>query len=73
MSIPEGHELRDIPQRESKSMRRRRIFSLLDCGPLNGIASGPRMAIDSPANDFISFFFEKTFSFETYLYRVTIQ
>ena len=34
--IPEVYEPKGIPQRESKSMRRRRIFSLPDCGQCSG-------------------------------------
>ena len=49
--IPELHGRRGIPKRESKSMRRRRIFSLLDCGQCSGIVHGSRMTIDSPANE----------------------
>ena len=49
--IPEVQELKGSPQRESKSMRRRRIFSLLDCGQCSGIVHGSRMATDSPVND----------------------
>ena len=49
--IPEVHELKGIPQSESKSMRRRRILSFLFCGQCSGIVHGSRMAIDSPAND----------------------
>ena len=52
--IHEVHGLKDIPQRESKSMRRRRIFSSLDCGQCRGIVDSLRMAIDSPANDWFS-------------------
>ena len=40
-----------IPQRESKSMHRRHVFSVLDCGQCNGIVHGSCMAIDSPVND----------------------
>ena len=42
-----------IPQRESKSMRRRHIFSLLDCGQCSGIVRGLRMAIDFLVNDWL--------------------
>ena len=49
--IPEVHDLRAFPQRESTSMRRRRIFSLLDCGQCSGIVQDSYMTIDSPAND----------------------
>ena len=49
--IPEVHELKGIPERESKSMRGRCIFSLLDCGQCSWIVHSSRMAIDSPAND----------------------
>ena len=49
--IPEVYKLGGIPQRESKSMRRRRVFSLLDSGQCSGIVYGSHMAIDSPAND----------------------
>ena len=49
--IPEVYELKGIPQRVSTSMRRRRTFSLLDCGQCNGIVHGSRMATDSPATD----------------------
>ena len=43
--------LMGIPEGESKSMRRSRIFSFLDCGQCSGIVHCSRMAIDSPAND----------------------
>ena len=49
--IPEVHELKGIPQRESKSMRRRHIFSFPDCEQFSGILQGLRMAIDSLTND----------------------
>ena len=49
--IPDVYELKGIPQRESKSMRRRRIFSLLQCGQSSGTVHGSLMAIDSSAND----------------------
>ena len=39
------------PQKEYKSMRRRHIFSLLDCGQCIGIVHGSRMAIYSSDND----------------------
>ena len=48
--ILQVYALAVIPQRESKNMRRRHSFSLLDCGQCNGIVHGLRMAIDSPAN-----------------------
>ena len=48
---PEDYELKGSPQREAESMRRRRIFSLLDCGQYNAIVHGSHMAIGSPAND----------------------
>ena len=35
-------------------MRRTHIFSLLDCGQCNGKIHGLRMAIDYPANDWLS-------------------
>ena len=38
--IPEVHELKGIPQRESKSMRRRRIF--IDCAQCNETLHGSR-------------------------------
>ena len=51
MRIPEVQELKGIPQRESQSMRRRRIVCLLVCGQCSGIVHGSRMATDSLAND----------------------
>ena len=51
--ILQVHALAVIPQRESMNMRRRHIFSLLDCGQCNGIVHGSRMAIDSLANDWL--------------------
>ena len=47
------HAVVVIPLRESKSMRRRHIFSLLDCRKCNGIVHGSRMAIDSMANHWL--------------------
>ena len=38
--IPEVYGLKGIPQRESKSMRRKRVFSVLDCGHCSGIGIG---------------------------------
>ena len=37
--------------RKFKSMRRKHIFSLLDCRQCNGLMHGLRMTIDSPVND----------------------
>ena len=42
-----------IPQKGSKSMRRRNTFSWLHCGQCNGAVVGSRMAIDSQANDWL--------------------
>ena len=49
--IPEVHDLKGIPQRESKSLRRRRIFSFFDCAQCSEIVYGSRMAIPSLVND----------------------
>ena len=40
----------DILPKESKSMRTRHIFSVLDCGQCSGIVHDSRMAIDSLVN-----------------------
>ena len=47
------HTLVVIPQRETKSMRGKHIFSLLDCGQYNGTVHCSRMAIDCLVNDWL--------------------
>ena len=51
--ILQVHELKGIPRRESKSMRRRRIFSLFNCGQCCGILHGSRVAVDFPVSDWL--------------------
>ena len=53
IQVIQVQELKVILQKESKSMRRRHIFSLLVCGQCNGIVCGSRKAIDSPVKDWL--------------------
>ena len=48
--ILQAHEPTVISLKEFNSMRRRHIFI---CGQRNGLVHGSRMAIDSPANDWL--------------------